>query len=241
MLREAAMRCRRGFTLIELLVVIAIIAVLVGLLVPAVQQIREAAARAQCMNNLKQIGLAMHMLHDGHRALPDGGAVPWPANRNQCMCGIMRSTTIDYTKGLGWAYQILPYLEQGNIKLESLTAQTIPAVALYNGPSRRGITFHATTLQPLIDYCAVTPADAPGSWDQYTYGSSWLVPTDVAYKGAIIRRGTLGGRVPLSNIPDGTSNTLLFTEKRLQPSNYNTGDWHDNVGWLDGWNPPAVG
>jgi prepilin-type processing-associated H-X9-DG protein len=71
------------------------------------------------------------------------------------------------------------------------------------------------------------------------YGSSWIVP-DIAYRGAITRRGTPGSPVPLTNIPDGTSNTLLITEKRLQPSKYNVGDWHDNVGWLDGWDPPTV-
>src|SRR5215207_8097232 len=88
---------RRGFTLIELLVVIAIIAILIALLVPAVQKVREAAARTQSINNLKQIGLAFHNYHDSVRHLPFNGT------------GAAQSG--NPTSG-SWAFQILPYIEQ---------------------------------------------------------------------------------------------------------------------------------
>jgi prepilin-type N-terminal cleavage/methylation domain-containing protein/prepilin-type processing-associated H-X9-DG protein len=98
----------RGFTLVELLVVIAIIGILIALLLPAVQAAREAARRAQCSNNLKQIGLALHLYHDVHRTLPAAWVgvdpnVPWRPYASG-------------PTGWGWAAVILPFLEQANVE-----------------------------------------------------------------------------------------------------------------------------
>jgi prepilin-type N-terminal cleavage/methylation domain-containing protein/prepilin-type processing-associated H-X9-DG protein len=133
-------QAHRGFTLIELLVVIAIIAILIALLVPAVQKVRAAAARTQCINNLKNIGLAVQMNHDAYKQFPSGG---WGWN----WVGCPGQGTDQYQPG-GIFYNILPYIEQGSLRdsanvtiangfVTKMQAMMATPVTLFYCPSRR--------------------------------------------------------------------------------------------------------
>jgi prepilin-type N-terminal cleavage/methylation domain-containing protein/prepilin-type processing-associated H-X9-DG protein len=237
MLKNSGRR-RLGFTLIELLVVIAIIAVLIALLVPAVQKVREAAARISCKNNLKQFGIAMHNHHDTKGYFPTGGWFPWAP-----ITYVNGEPADPPAQGAGWGFQILPYIEQDNLWKNVNTAVVQGTfVRIYNCPARRGATKWSGGNRALWDYAASTPGNAAWSWDQFWYGQVWSDPVGVHYNG-VVQRTTFPGtggfdrKTRMADIEDGTAYTMIAGDKRLYPHLYNSGDWHDDAGWSDGWDP----
>lgn len=254
---------RSAFTLVELLVVITIIGILIGLLLPAVQAAREAARRTQCTNHQKQMGLACHNHATALGVFPTSGDVPWPVLEHYLTGSQPNGPD---KQGMGWAYQILPYIEQASV-YQLPTQAKIEQIALgvYFCPTRRRTTRQGARY--LMDYASATPAkitrNSDGTlthefdverslWGGYSGGDvRWEIRDDQPnlYYGVIVRINWWwrdgkfkGGSSPTTYgaIKDGTSNTLLLSEKRLHPSQYLSGAWHDDRGWTDGWDPDVV-
>ena len=200
---------RKAFTLIELLVVIAIIALLIGLLLPAVQKVRDAAGRMSCTNNLKQVGLALQNYHDVQKQFPPGYTSAFDTSGN------------DTGPGWGWAAYLLPHVEQDNlhkqinfalpienaanatartqvVKSYLCPADTVPA-SVSVGPRAANGTLTSTT-------CTVAPASYIGSYGTEEPG---VDGNGIFYRGSATRLG---------DITDGTSSTLLVGERSFKYS-----------------------
>ena len=187
---------RSGFTLIELLVVIAIIAILIALLVPAVQKVREAAARSQCSNNLKQVMLAAHNCHDVNKAFP-------PAFAPSATSNITAPAAPAYRNKIGFTmyHWLLPYIEQAAIW------QNSPGNAGYNWPYYAVIPILVCPSDPshASGLCRTTYGGA-NSWAGSSYGVNHLVFGDP------VQRHSRGAATMPASFPDGTSNTMAFAE-----------------------------
>jgi prepilin-type N-terminal cleavage/methylation domain-containing protein/prepilin-type processing-associated H-X9-DG protein len=210
-----------GFTLIELLVVIAIIGVLIGLMLPAVQKVREAAARIHCSNNLKQLGLAFHHHHDSLGYFPSGGL-----SARSPPTYVNGTPTVGAQQGAGWGFQILPFIEAQNTwNAGALTAVGTPN-KLFFCPARRGpqMVTYRDNYQPPISGGKITHAlcDYAASNKDGTGIVQQLLPTRIA------------------QITDGTSNTLLLSEKRLNRAFLGQKAPDDNQGYTAGWNYDTI-
>jgi prepilin-type N-terminal cleavage/methylation domain-containing protein/prepilin-type processing-associated H-X9-DG protein len=211
-------RPRPGFTLIELLVVIAIIAILIGLLLPAVQKVREAAARMSSQNNLKQIGLATHNFLGTNNSFPHANY--YPATQTGSPPVWVSVDPNFHVISSGWSV-ILPHLEQDNV-----ARRYNPKLHPYDTAEvRDGWTNKMVSDTPLKTF--VAPADPPPGavpylgWSSYYWcagtrdflgvGASGAEPDGFTPDNGLVVRGRFG-KVTLVTIPDGTSNTLLAGE-----------------------------
>jgi prepilin-type N-terminal cleavage/methylation domain-containing protein/prepilin-type processing-associated H-X9-DG protein len=191
-------RARPGFTLIELLVVIAIIAILIGLLAPAVQRVREAAARLSCQNNLHQIGIACHSYHDSNGALPPGY--------------VATAYYPDTAPGWGWAAFLLPYVEQDSIYRQIDFNQPIPTqpaiqsiVKVYLCPSDAPPPAAFPVTDALFGpICLAAPCSYAATVGQDAYEVDAPTGDGVFYRNS---------RTRLTDITDGTSQTNIIGDR----------------------------
>lgn len=212
-------RRRDAFTLIELLVVIAIIAILIALLVPAVQKVREAAARTHCQNNLKQIGLALHNYHDANKRLPAGYLENDPLSDRA-----------------NWITLILPYFEQDSLFKTYDPKQSVGGgknnfflnrtkVKMFQCPSALDLPPQGYPPDPKIGPWAVGNYLANNGLGPMRSLRPPIPSTSVAKPGVFM----VNSKTRMSDITDGTSNTMFVSECLNFPSTTGTADWRGNL------------
>jgi len=209
---------RLAFTLIELLVVIAIIAILIGLLVPAVQKVREAAARAQSENNLKQIGLAIHACHDIYHKLPTTRSTFPNTEPNQGNWGNVNDPRQKPSLMGTMHFHLLPFLEQNNVYKN--TAGNSWRDAGNGGRSETVIPVYLSPLDPTIEDSG--KSSDWGNRGQVSYHANWH-----AFGGGWGEDWQVGGKAKIPrSFPDGTSNVIAFMERYSKCGAGTSGDWN---------------
>ena len=243
-----------GFTLVELLVVIAIIGMLVGLLLPAVQQAREAARTMQCSNQLKQFGLAALNHESTTQAYPGSG---W-----DCYSTGDSDFGMGWKQPGGWAYQLLPFLEQqalysimgdGNMttmnKAKAMELMQTP-LGIFNCPSRRAPKLYSGSTSGAFNYTDPTQrakGDYAANMGDYSYAQDNNTRNHPTPQYAAVANGTYTKKdlskitgiiyscseTKMGEVRDGTSNTYLIGEKYMQPENYEINGSGDDMGvWI---------
>ena len=228
---------RHGFTLVELLTVIAIIGVLVGLLLPAVQRVRESVRAASCQNQLRQIGLAFQTHLSIQQSFPTGGNEWWtPPNF------IGGSPAMGAKQDASWAYQILPYIEQkaawsptGADDAARKTAAIAALIPTYFCPSRRGpqsVTYTSSGYDlggPLFGL-------------ELTHGLIDYAGSNLGGTGLMVQAGSDRQAQPrrAADVTDGLSKTLAVAEKRLNLAHLGERQQDDNEGFTAGWDEDTV-